>query len=315
MHRPVATMAGIYAMLVNFVQNFKCGPYQLAMAQEDHIPIITVGFYYVVVAIGPGWMKSNPLPAWFPIRGINLAWNMVLSVSSTIGAYYVVPPLFNRVMSHGLHESICADPDWYTDGAVGLGLHLFILSKFPELLDTVLLVVAQKPVIFLHSYHHVTVLVFCWSAYVRNASSGIWYCAMNYCVHSVMYAYYSAMGFKSLRSATAKCAIFITSSQILQMVVGTAVTFYTVYAGWMGSPCHMERSTQVLGCAMYFSYLVLFVSLFRSKYQRKHFSKCSEILERKVGDASGMFHGPDAPQGSPPVSANGHNGKHSAKHD
>merc|ERR1711939_740759 len=107
-------------------------------------------------------------------------------------------------------------------------------------MGTVLLVLQRKPVIFLHSYHHVTVLVFCWSAYVRDASAGIWYACMNYCVHSVMYAYY----------------------------------------------------------------LGLFISLFRSKYKQKHFSKCSEILEKRVGDASGMFHGPIAEEqdGSPPVS-------------
>jgi hypothetical protein len=308
-------MAGVQAMLTDFVKDFKCSFYQRAMADEDHVPIITVGFYYVITAIGPGWFKANPLPAWMPIRGITLAWNLLLSIFSTIGALVVIPHLMRHMVSHGLYESICAEPTWYTDGAVGLGLHMFILSKFPELLDTVLLVVAQKPVIFLHSYHHVTVLVFCWSAYVRNASAGIWYCAMNYFVHSVMYAYYAAMGIKSARSVTAKFAIFITSAQILQMVVGTAVTFYTVYAKWRGYQCHMEKSTQVLGCAMYASYLVLFVSLFRSKYQRKHFSKCSEILEKKVGDASGMFHGPDGPQGSPPVSSSAYNGKHNGKHD
>jgi len=111
----------------------------------------------------------------------------------------------------------------------------------------------------------------------------------------------------------------ITSSQILQMVVGSAVTFFTVYAKWSGWECHMQKSTQALGCAMYMSYLGLFISLFRSKYKQKHFSKCSEILEKRVGDASGMFHGPmgpEEPDGSPPVStARIPGGKHNGKHD
>jgi len=164
-------------------------------------------------------------------------------------------------------------------------------------------------VIFLHSYHHVTVLVFCWSAYVRDASAGIWYAAMNYCVHSVMYAYYAAMAFPSLRKIASKFAVFITSAQIAQMVVGSGVTFFTAYAKWNGWHCHMARSTQSMGCAMYLSYLVLFVSLFRSKYQKKHFSKCSEILEKRVPDASGFFHGREGPSPSPPESEK-QNGKH-----
>jgi hypothetical protein len=265
----------------------------------------------------PGWLKEFPPPAWLPVSAMALAWNVLLSVFSTCGAIVLVPHLFMHIVNHGLYGSICAKPTWYTDGYPGLMLHMFIVSKFPELLDTVLLVLQRKPVIFLHSYHHVTVLVFCWSAYVRDASAGIWYACMNYCVHSVMYAYYAAMGVKMLRKPASKFAIVITSSQILQMVVGSGVTFFTVYAKWSGMECHMQKSTQALGCAMYTSYLGLFVSLFRSKYKQKHFSKCSEILEKRVGDASGMFHGPSAeePDGSPPVSTTRPVGKLSGKHE
>jgi len=281
-------------------QDFSIRPWQKAMSDADHIPVLTVGCYWVLTAVVPGWLKEFPLPKWVPIRGIALAWNLLLSVFSTLGMVVLAPFLLERVSSHGLYSSVCAETSWYDHGAPGLMLHLFILSKIPELTDTALLILQQKPVIFLHSYHHVTVLVFCWSAYVRDASAGIWYAAMNYSVHSVMYAYYAAMAFPSLRKIASKFAVFITSVQILQMVVGSAVTFFTAYARWSGLPCQMAPSTQVMGCVMYMSYLFLFVSLFRSKYQRKHFSKCSEILDKRVPDASGFFHGePGAPKTSP----------------
>ena len=40
-------------------------------------------------------------------------------------------------------------------------MYMFMLSKFPELVDTVLLVLRGRPVPFLHWYHHITVLLYC----------------------------------------------------------------------------------------------------------------------------------------------------------
>jgi elongation of very long chain fatty acids protein 6 len=63
---------------------------------------------------------------------------------------------------------------------------LFTVSKLFELFDTVLLVLRKKHVMFLHWYHHATVLLYTWFSYsARNP--GIYFIAMNYSVHAVMY--------------------------------------------------------------------------------------------------------------------------------
>merc|ERR1712072_138491 len=66
------------------------------------------------------------------------------------------------------------------DGPAGLWLTLFIFSKIPELIDTAFLVIRKKPVIFLHWYHHFTVMLYCWHALDTTAAPGIWFAAMNF---------------------------------------------------------------------------------------------------------------------------------------
>lgn len=40
------------------------------------------------------------------------------------------------------------------DGPIGLAAYIFYLSKYYEFVDTFILVLRKKPVIFLHVYHH-----------------------------------------------------------------------------------------------------------------------------------------------------------------
>ena len=81
----------------------------------------------------------------------------------------------------GFQFTVCTDPQsWYLDGPVGLWVGLFIFSKIPELLDTAFLVLQQKRVIFLHWFHHCTVMLYCWHAYHNKVAPGLWFATMNY---------------------------------------------------------------------------------------------------------------------------------------
>ncbi|KAJ6218427.1 hypothetical protein RDWZM_009826 [Blomia tropicalis] len=155
---------------------------------------------------------------------------------------------------------------------------LFILSKAPELIDTVFVVLRKQKLIFLHWYHHATVLIFTWYAYADEASTGRWYSTMNYSVHAVMYTYYAlrACGIKIPR----QLAMSITISQILQMIMGTYVTIYAYYCKSMGQPCGISFSTLYAGIAIYISYFILFAQFFISSYFGG--SKSSSKKEKKV---------------------------------
>lgn len=74
----------------------------------------------------------------------------------------------------------------------------------------------KKKVIFLHWFHHCTVLLYCWHAYHNRIAPGIWFAAMNYSVHSVMYAYYFAASV-GMRAVVRPVAPLITAVQIVQV--------------------------------------------------------------------------------------------------
>lgn len=152
------------------------------------------------------------------------------------------------------------------DRVCGFWTWLFVLSKLPELGDTIFIVLRKQPLIFLHWYHHITVLIYSWFSYTEYTSSARWFIVMNYCVHSVMYSYYAlrAMGYKPPRFI----AMVITSMQLTQMIVGCAINIWAndYLKTSNHSACHISEINIKLSIAMYFSYFVLFARFFYITY-------------------------------------------------
>jgi hypothetical protein len=148
-------------------------------------------------------------------------------------------------------------------------------------MDTILLLLAQKPVIALQWWHHSTVLLYCWHSYSASIATGMWFCCMNYAVHSVMYGYFAITATKYRKMAT-PFAMFITLAQLLQMVVGMYVTVQAVLYQANGHECHVNKTNSVLGLLMYFSYFVLFFKLFVDNYLLKK----KKALDAKNGNAT-----------------------------
>ena len=71
-----------------------------------------------------------------------------------------------------------------------------ILFQVPELGDTIFIVLRKQKLIFLHWYHHITVLIYCWYSFSQYTAPARWFVVMNFVVHSIMYTYYA---FRALR--------------------------------------------------------------------------------------------------------------------
>jgi hypothetical protein len=233
------------------------------------IPILCVIFYMAFCYFGSKVMKEK---APFDLRLTLAAWNAFLSLFSFIGMLRTVPYLLASILSKPYESTICSTPyETYGVGPVGFWVMLFIFSKIPELIDTVFIVLRKKPLIFLHWYHHVTVLLYCWHAFALASGTGLYFVAMNYSVHAVMYGYYCLQALQCLPKSFP--AILITAAQIAQMFVGTGVCISSWYFLLSGKECHNDVSNLVAGAAMYGSYLYLFCDFAFGRYFRSRGGK------------------------------------------
>ncbi|KAJ9464169.1 putative fatty acid elongation protein 3 [Diplonema papillatum] len=151
-------------------------------------------------------------------------------------------------------------------GHMGYFMTAFMLSKFPELLDTAFLLLMGKPVSFLQWYHHATVLAFSWFAYSIATPTAMLFGTMNYAIHSVMYAYFAVSTYTRYFSFL---RIYITGLQLMQMFVGLFINLYTYYLVRIEQVvCSPSYSDTYFGAcfALYASYFVLFAHLFYVNY-------------------------------------------------
>jgi hypothetical protein len=125
------------------------------------------------------------------------AWNLLLSVLSAIAVYYI-----DIAIVQTAYRSIVDGSPWfcyhqtYRYVLVPELMFWFAVSKYFELLDTVfLLVLTDKPIAFLHSFHHVCTLTYVvYAAMHQETMTGhanALFGGMNVLVHTFMYLYYA----------------------------------------------------------------------------------------------------------------------------
>ncbi|CAF4355033.1 unnamed protein product, partial [Adineta steineri] len=88
--------------------------------------------YIIAIFVGQRWMRKQNEK--FELRGALVLWNTILTIFSFWGACRSVPELIYTLNHHGFVYSIC-DPS-FKQGITGLWAWLFMISKFPETIDT-----------------------------------------------------------------------------------------------------------------------------------------------------------------------------------
>lgn len=194
------------------------------------------------------------------LKYATIGWNIFLAVFSFICFFKFTKETIDVWSSPSSRGVICEPPP--RGGQHALWQLLFIASKVWEFGDTALLILRKRPVIFLHWYHHTTVLAL--SCFIGGHNSPLRrvFANVNSGVHAIMYTYY-AFASAGIRSPKPIC-MTITSLQLLQMGVGVYVCLESLRS------CNFrENSSAYFSLIIYFSYLVLFANFFYNAYYRR----------------------------------------------
>lgn len=244
------------------------------MKQNWHFSFIIAFVYLALIVCLKSFMKNRK---GYKLRTILIVWNAGLAIFSILGALRNLPEFIYILTEKGLEYSTCVETNSY--GVTGYWALWFILSKAFELFDTVLLILRKRELIFLHWYHHLTVLMYVWYFMAEFPSNSRWFSTINYSIHAIMYTYYTIIVLKVVHIPKI-ISMFVTSLQIIQMVIGVYINYKTYQFKIMGKSCGVSYWNIYMTYFMYASYFYLFLKFFLDKYmKKKHSSTCDKKIE------------------------------------
>lgn len=201
-------------------------------------PWLPLGFslaYYVIAHAANGIVKRNGnkdytkgsglLPRL--LRFLILVHNAALAVYSGWTWARMFPLVVDFFLQgwraagfDGVKLALCSMPTNFPQ--LGVYAYIFYLSKYYEVVDSIILLIKGKRVSNLQSYHHAGAIICMWIAY-RYQSQPVWvFCVFNSFVHTWMYTYYfcAAMRWPFPRAVKRN----LTTMQIAQIASGTFLT-------------------------------------------------------------------------------------------
>ncbi|KAL8597376.1 hypothetical protein ACOMHN_056139 [Nucella lapillus] len=248
------------SFLFYFEKNFDEEAFLKYMKERWTDSFVYSAFYVIVVFGGQIYMKNRPR---YELRPALALWSTILAVFSIIGTIRTLPEFIYAIDKHSWRYSVCV-PSYFKSIPAGFWSCLFVVSKVFELGDTVFIILRKQQLIFLHWYHHITVLMYCWYSYTEHTAPGRWFIVMNYMVHSAMYTYFAL---RALRYNIPKWVnMVITSLQLAQMIVGVTINFYVYWIKTQGASCQQSHANLHCASVMYFTYFVLFAHFFYTTY-------------------------------------------------
>ncbi|QPG73358.1 Fatty acyl-CoA elongase/Polyunsaturated fatty acid specific elongation enzyme [Brettanomyces nanus] len=273
----VATVTGGWFVPSQF--EFK--PNEALLCDFPHVALAIV-IYYLLVFGGRALLKATGAKP-LTLKYIFQIHNLWLTNASFVLLALMAEQLIPMIARHGLYYAICNRSAWSQEMVVLY--YLNYLNKYYEFLDTYYLVLKQKKLTFLHTYHHGATALLCYTQLIGHTSISWVPITLNLAVHVVMYWYY----FLSARGIRVWWKEWVTRFQILQFIIDLGFIYYATFikVGHSFFPdticlkCAGTPLATVSGCLILSSYLVLFVSFYVDVY--KNSSKQSKVVRRVRG--------------------------------
>lgn len=158
------------------------------------------------------------------------------------------------------------DPDAVLLGRLDFYLWVFYVSKYVEILDTVIVHLNGKSTSFLQTYHHAGVIVCTWMLCMARTHTTWIFVVFNSFVHTIMYFYY---GLVTLRIPT-KFKKTITYMQITQFVMGFVMFTAFILFGDVFSSDPALRSFQYVAAVSNIAYVAVLLFMFQEFAKRTY---------------------------------------------
>jgi len=226
-------------------------------------PITAICCYLLMVFALPKVMKNRePLK----LQGLMVIHNYFLSYLSCLMLFAVLREIFFLAKDSGFEGAMCDSQKNQIKTNIYFWYYVFYLSKVYEFIDTAILILRKKNLIFLHVYHHVTTLLLCWYCLYDNLSIQWLSTAANTLVHVFMYYFYACQSL----NINVWWKKYLTSLQILQFILDDSANlswaYYTVIEG---KSCSGSWSGFWFGVLLIGSFLVLFIQFYKKTYSEK----------------------------------------------
>lgn len=204
--------------------------------------------------------------------------NLALCLFSVVTFFYMSSGMVDhlRVHQNRFKDAYCDSDKYLWTNSLGFLGYLFYLSKYYEIIDTIIILLKGRRSSFLQTYHHAGAMITMWIG-MREHATPIWiFVLFNSFIHSVMYAYYAAtsIGF------TPPGKKYLTSLQITQFFIGT-----TLAASYLFVPNCMKTPGQMVAIWVNVLYLLpltyLFLDFARKMYGKRKASKAAKELKDK----------------------------------
>ncbi|OBA19090.1 GNS1/SUR4 membrane protein [Metschnikowia bicuspidata var. bicuspidata NRRL YB-4993] len=260
---------------------FEFVPHQTAFSSFP-VVIGAIAVYYTVIFGGDYIFKKFKIKP-FVLNGLFQIHNLFLTTLSLTLLVLMCEELIPMIYKYGLFYAICNRNAW-TQKLVTL-YYLNYLTKFCEFIDTVFLVVKQKKLTFLHTYHHGATALLCYTQLIGLTPISWVPITLNLFVHVVMYWYY----FLAARGIRVWWKEWVTRLQIIQFVLDLGFVYFAtyqkiahVYLSKLGDfpycgDCAGTMLAAFSGCGILSSYLVLFIAFYIHVYKRKASKKAKEV--------------------------------------
>ncbi|KAG0305162.1 hypothetical protein BGZ97_001216 [Linnemannia gamsii] len=161
---------------------------------------------------------STSSPAMTALVFVHNAILCVYSAWTFYGMFFAWKKAF---ATHTFMEAVCDSDNTFWD-SLGYYSYYFYLSKYYEIVDTIIILLKGRRSSLLQTYHHAGAIFTMYMGFNYRAHP-IWiFTTFNSFIHTIMYAYYAATSV-GLKPPGKK---YLTSMQITQFWTGTALAFW-----------------------------------------------------------------------------------------